>query len=706
METFVRLFGSLLALVYHCFDRIVICGYLPLLSRPEHIVHFFRDVQGLSPITKEVLRQRTDDYNRWVEAYAGNHDIPVEWAEKGVRKEDYVRPALKRRERNKRCGVYFILKSMELGGTFRSAAPKYPVADPNYRILSRQRSRFTHYYFYIRDETLGPLAVCVASFLPCYTTYYLNGHHFIARELERRGVAYRSDDHSFLSTADPAALPAAAERLDAATIQKRLEYWTLLIGPKFSTQDRPEVNLQRRYSINQVEYCRNFVFRRSFPIHKIFERSCELGLLRLSADKVSQIFSWPLRKRVRGRLETVLEAVEHGHHVLRAYSKKAALRMYQKGRTFLRLEVLSNRLKDFQLNKGLENLEAVRQKLTAATDRFAAFEAEALNTPIDFPLFQRLALPIQHGRSRVPGIKIHDTRLLRLLEVLLPAGTQTGGRRPTPYGPHARRRGVGQRGSTEEATEQLWQVPAGETGGGGCGGKPVGQGERGTVQRGPDAESGNRVQRAASCAPSGARREAPAVHRTAPSSDGRSAAGKLLRVEASGGPGSRRRELGRVCHRAGGSPRRSAQPGAPGRVSRATIETFDFLGFTHIGGKNRKTGYFEVRRKTVGKRLAQKLRNIKQHLRRRMQEPPAQTAEWLRSVVQGYFNYHSIPGNRRGLCAFRSGLVRHWRQVLSRRSQKVKLSWARMKRLIRCYIPTARLAHPFPSVRFDAMHPR
>ena len=427
METFVRLFGSLLALVYHCFDRIVICGYLPLLSRPEHIVHFFRDVQGLSPITKEVLRQRTDDYTRWVEAYAGNHDIPVEWAEKGVRKEDYVRPALKRRERNKRCGVYFILKSMELGGTFRSAAPKYPVADPNYRILSRQRSRFTHYYFYIRDETLGPLAVCVASFLPCYTTYYLNGHHFIARELERRGVAYRSDDHSFLSTADPAALPAAAERLDAATIQKRLEYWTLLIGPKFSTQDRPEVNLQRRYSINQVEYCRNFVFRRSFPIHKIFERSCELGLLRLSADKVSQIFSWPLRKRVRGRLETVLEAVEHGHHVLRAYSKKAALRMYQKGRTFLRLEVLSNRLKDFQLNKGLENLEAVRQKLAAATDRFAAFEAEALNTPIDFPLFQRLALPIQHGRSRVPGIKIHDTRLLRLLEVLLHAGTQISG---------------------------------------------------------------------------------------------------------------------------------------------------------------------------------------------------------------------------------------------------------------------------------------
>ena len=65
-------------------------------------MHFFGEVHGLRPITKEVLRQRTDDYNRWVEAYARNHDIPIEWAEKGVRKEDYVRPVLRRMERNKR----------------------------------------------------------------------------------------------------------------------------------------------------------------------------------------------------------------------------------------------------------------------------------------------------------------------------------------------------------------------------------------------------------------------------------------------------------------------------------------------------------------------------------------------------------------------------------------------------------------------------
>jgi hypothetical protein len=71
--------------------------------------------------------------------------------------EDYVRPALRRMERAGRNGVYFVLKSVELGHTFRSTAPVLPKPDPNYHILAHQRSRFTHYYFYIRDEEMGPM---------------------------------------------------------------------------------------------------------------------------------------------------------------------------------------------------------------------------------------------------------------------------------------------------------------------------------------------------------------------------------------------------------------------------------------------------------------------------------------------------------------------------------------------------------------------
>jgi len=176
METFTKLFGSLLVFVYHCFDRIVIHGYLSGLSRPDQVVYFFRKVVGEPVVSKELLSKRTGDYQRWVEAYAGNHEIRVEWAEKGVRKEDHVRPWLQQMEKQNRFGVYFLFKSMEQGPTFRISTPKFPTADPNHRILAPQRSRFTQYYFYLRDERLGPMVMRVASFFPFQTTYYLTRH--------------------------------------------------------------------------------------------------------------------------------------------------------------------------------------------------------------------------------------------------------------------------------------------------------------------------------------------------------------------------------------------------------------------------------------------------------------------------------------------------------------------------------------------------
>jgi hypothetical protein len=427
METFAKLFERFLGFVYHCFDRIVVQGYLPLLTRPEHIVHFFRDVQGQYPITPEVLARRTQQYRGWVESYARNHKIPVIKAEKGISKEDYVRPYFERMRRRNQHGVCCIFTSMEIGSTFNSRLPRFPTDDPDYRIIRRVSSRFLHYYFYIRDPVIGPLAMCVGTYLPFQTTYYLNGHNFIEVELCRQGVAFRKDDNAFLLTADVKALQAAADKLSASIIEKRLNYWTWLLGPKFSKRDHRAINLRRAYSINQIEYCRNFVFKRHFPIHRIFEHSCEIGLFRLAADKVAHIFGVRVSKCLRGKLHSVLEKLDHGHHVLRIYCRNLVGRMYEKFNTFLRVEVCVNRMKDLGLNKGLENLGPLRQRLVAITDRFAGFEAESLNIHVDFPLFQRMALPLTLGKTRMAGIKIHDTRVMRLLEVLLHGGTQLNG---------------------------------------------------------------------------------------------------------------------------------------------------------------------------------------------------------------------------------------------------------------------------------------
>jgi hypothetical protein len=427
MERFIQLFADFLSLLYHGFDRIVIHGYLSGLSRPEQVVYFFRQVLGIPVVSKEVLSQRTNDYRNWVEAYARNHKIPIEWAEKGTRKEDYVLPALRRMEKKNAYGVYFIFRSMEQGRTFRISVPKFPVKDPNHRILAHQRSRFTHYYFYIRDAVLGPIIVRVASFFPFPATYWLNGHSFIEQQLKRKQIGFRKNDNAFLAVDNVAELQAAADRLSAEIIGKQLDYWTFLLGPKFSKKERGQMNLSRFYAIAQIEYCRNFIFKRHFPIHKIFERSCELGLWRLTAHRISEIFGVRLNKRLRGKLATVIEQIEHGHHVFRAYWKNSFLKQYEKFSRFLRNELVSNNLRDFGLKKGLNHLDAVRKRFQIITDRFADCQAQWLNVHVDFPLLQRLALPVTIGTVRYPGIKIHEPRIIRLMEVLLHGGTAVGG---------------------------------------------------------------------------------------------------------------------------------------------------------------------------------------------------------------------------------------------------------------------------------------
>jgi hypothetical protein len=427
MELFAKLFSSLLVFVYHCFDRIVIHGYLSGVSRPEQVVYFFRQVLGIPVVSKETLSRRTNDYRDWVEAYARNHRIPIEWAEKGLRKEDHVLPVLRRLEKNNAYGVYFIFKSMEQGRTFRITVPKFPTQDPNYRILAPQRSRFTHFYFYIRDEVLGPIIVRGASFFPFQATYWLNGHSFIERELTKAGVGFHKNDNALLGVDDVAALQAAADRLSPAIIRKQLDYWTLIVGPKFSTKERKQINLSRFYAIAQIEYCRNFIFKRHFPIHKIFERSCEIGRWLMTANRISEIFGVRLTKKLRGKLAAVVEQIEHGHHVFRVNFKNALLRQYEKFSRFLRNQLLSNNLHDFGLRKGLDHLDAVRQKFQTITDRLAGFQAQTLNVHVDFPLVPRLARPITIGTVRYPGIRIQDVRIIRLLEVLLHGSTTVGG---------------------------------------------------------------------------------------------------------------------------------------------------------------------------------------------------------------------------------------------------------------------------------------
>lgn len=133
-------------------------------------------------------------------------------------------------------------------------------------------------------------------------------------------------------------------------------------------------------------------------------------------------------------------------------------------------------------------------------------------------------------------------------------------------------------------------------------------------------------------------------------------------------------------------------------------ETFDFLGFTHVCGKKHWSGGFIVKRLSIKKRLRAKLVSIKQKLMQMRQLPIAQQGQWLRAVVQGWLNYHAIPGNHGRLATFRLQAVRLWLRSLRRRSQRHRMSWKRFGPLSDRWIPSPQILHPYPNKRFYAKH--
>ncbi len=131
-------------------------------------------------------------------------------------------------------------------------------------------------------------------------------------------------------------------------------------------------------------------------------------------------------------------------------------------------------------------------------------------------------------------------------------------------------------------------------------------------------------------------------------------------------------------------------------------ETFNFLGFTHICGTSQPKGYFTVHRKTIGKRMAAKLKDIQTKLKQRMHEAIGDTVKWLQSVVRGYFQYHAIPGNEAQLKAFRKDVLRLWLRQLRRRSQKSRWTMERFQERLAVLLPEVSILHSYPTARFDA----
>ena len=135
------------------------------------------------------------------------------------------------------------------------------------------------------------------------------------------------------------------------------------------------------------------------------------------------------------------------------------------------------------------------------------------------------------------------------------------------------------------------------------------------------------------------------------------------------------------------------------REEKGSVETFDFLGFTHICGRARNGG-FMLHRHTMRKRMTAKLHEVSAEMQRRRHQSITDQGRWLAAVLRGHYGYYAVPTNSSAIDAFRRTIARNWYRSLRRRSQRKRLDWKRMSRIIARWLPSARIVHPWPDSRF------
>jgi len=175
----------------------------------------------------------------------------------------------------------------------------------------------------------------------------------------------------------------------------------------------------------QMELATDVLVKRSAPLPAMFRRTCELGVLVGGAQRTTHLFGRRIDHHYRGKLQTVVDQRETGHPVLRWYYQTSFTKQYTRGDRqsdrILRAETCSNDTRHFGVGRRLDNLPSLREKLVATNDLTLALQADLLSSTVDTGQLAALAEPTLVGQRRIPGLKLHDDRVIRLLESLLVA---------------------------------------------------------------------------------------------------------------------------------------------------------------------------------------------------------------------------------------------------------------------------------------------
>lgn len=396
---------------YGCFDRILLNGCVQSFLDGARAQGFFYVYRNTYPVSRKVLRDVASDYQNWVMHSAQKWGAEVLDAPEG-RRDEFVEPYFRNAEPDQ---VVLIIKAREPAGimTAIGAADKWHL-ETKYRWVNQ-------FNFYLQDAEWGPMFVRVCPYFPFSTRICMNQHHWLALKMKQAGIHFTQSKNAFRQCSDPPALQQMAHSLTADDLTRCGHKWINRLIPFFQAKERREAGCWHQLFFAQTEYCENLIFRRRAALDELGDRLLDANRNIGRPDKLTVIFGRRINKLYRGKLQTEIEDMHLGNPVMRSYYKNGFAKHYVRDHDVLRIEAASNNVKkDYGINKGVENLPALREKLQGVTTRYQEVQQDILETFLDRGELRNLGQPtVLANGKRVPGLKLDHPRQLAVMSSLV-----------------------------------------------------------------------------------------------------------------------------------------------------------------------------------------------------------------------------------------------------------------------------------------------
>jgi hypothetical protein len=411
MPTVEELLRDHVTLEVECVDRLYLNGYIPTLATAGGLIVFLREHLGKPIPSPAVLGQITTRFRDRVGAFAEAEGIPLIAFAHGERKDDRANEL--RRERPVRGAVVFIGVAQEKAMTFSGRPSQDKGA--GWFDYSRDKAVYVnHYYFYVDDEEFGPAFIKVCSYAPWALKVCLNGHEWVKRQLDQRGIAYEALDNGFLSCVDGAALKELCDTLGDKQIAAFLARWLERLPIPLTAEDR-QAGYDWKLSIWQMEVSLTQVFARPVRGREFFEEVIRDNLDLGRPDRVQLIFEKRLSAATPGNCRTrvIQQGVAPSLHIeYRSFNLK---QYFKEGRA-LRTEGTFHNPNDFGVNKGLASFAYLQQVGRHINRRLLEVERVSQNCGLSADSIQRVVQPtVNKDGHKAPGLRFGDPRVMALM---------------------------------------------------------------------------------------------------------------------------------------------------------------------------------------------------------------------------------------------------------------------------------------------------